>query len=59
MTKEIYQMPEPGIVRSCNWMVWIKWDPRWRLLYDDKRYARLSKKWACQKFTGKFKQLKT
>ena len=28
----------------ANWLVWIKLDPRWRPLYDDKRYAALVKK---------------
>ena len=37
-----------------NWMVWLKLDPRWRLLYDDKRYAALVEKVGLPKFTGKF-----
>ncbi|HET7003076.1 MAG TPA: hypothetical protein VFI33_17250, partial [Puia sp.] len=28
----------------ANWLVWIKLDPRWRPLYDDKRYAALVRK---------------
>jgi tetratricopeptide (TPR) repeat protein len=38
----------------ANWMVWLKLDPRWRLLYDDKRYAALVEKMGLPKFTGKF-----
>lgn len=37
-----------------NWLVWFKLDPRWRLLYDDKRYAALVDKIGLPKFTGKF-----
>jgi hypothetical protein len=29
-------------------------DPRWRLLYDDKRYAALVEKMGLPKFPGKF-----
>jgi TolB-like protein/Tfp pilus assembly protein PilF len=38
----------------ANWLVWFKLDPRWRLLYDDKRYAALVDKIGLPKFTGKF-----
>jgi TolB-like protein/Tfp pilus assembly protein PilF len=38
----------------ANWLVWLKLDPRWRLLYDDKRYAALVEKIGLPKFNGKF-----
>jgi tetratricopeptide (TPR) repeat protein len=28
----------------ANWLVWLKLDPRWQMLYDDKRYSALVKK---------------
>jgi len=37
----------------ANWLVWLKLDPRWRLLYDDKRYASLVERVHLPK-TGKF-----
>jgi adenylate cyclase len=38
----------------ANWLVWLKLDPRWRLLYDDKRYAALVEKIGLPKISGKF-----
>jgi tetratricopeptide (TPR) repeat protein len=38
----------------ANWLVWFKLDPRWRLLYNDERYAALVDKIGLPKFTGKF-----
>jgi TolB-like protein/Flp pilus assembly protein TadD len=38
----------------ANWLVWLKLDPRWRPLYDDKRYAALVEKVGLPKITGKF-----
>ncbi len=36
----------------ANWLVWLKLDPRWRLLYDDKRYAALVKKVGLPQVSG-------
>jgi TolB-like protein/Flp pilus assembly protein TadD len=38
----------------ANWLVWLKLDPRWRLLYDDKRYGALVDKIGLPKTPGNF-----
>ncbi len=45
---------DQAYIDRANWLVWLKLDPRWRPLYDDKRYAALVKKVGLPMSSGNF-----